>query len=115
MKNNDGFEWTENFDGKITNKNNIWYFNLKFICDTGGAQTRSLREVYHFIRYRLEYLFTFNTNNIYFINILDGNTCHHNMSKFLYLLNKQKYSKINKYIFIGDIYDFQENKHKISL
>jgi hypothetical protein len=41
MINNDGYEWTENFDGKIIKNNNIYYFNLKFVCDNGGAQTRN--------------------------------------------------------------------------
>ncbi len=36
----------KNFDGKIIKNNNIYYFNLKFICDTGGSQTRTLREIY---------------------------------------------------------------------
>ena len=31
MINNDGYEWSENFDGKIIKNNNIYYFNLKFI------------------------------------------------------------------------------------
>lgn len=56
IKNNDGYEYTENFDGKNIINNNIYYFNLKFVCDKGGAQTRTLREVYHFIKYQLDYL-----------------------------------------------------------
>ena len=47
----DGYEWTENFDGKIV-KEDTYYFNLKFVCDLGGAQTRTLREVYHFIKHQ---------------------------------------------------------------
>lgn len=42
FKEENGFDYTENFDGKITYKDDIIYFNLKFICDKGGAQTRSL-------------------------------------------------------------------------
>ena len=33
MINNDGYEWTENFDGLIIKNNNKYYFNLKFVCD----------------------------------------------------------------------------------
>ena len=110
MTNNDGYEWSENFDGKISLNNNTYYFNLKVVCDSGGAQTRTLREVYHFIKYQIEYLIKFNTNNIYFINILDGDTSYKNMDKFKYLTNKQKYKDIKKYIFIGSIHDFQKNK-----
>lgn len=104
--NNDGYEWTENFDGKIVKNNNIYYFNFKFICDSGGAQTRSLREVYYFIKNQMDVILNIKCNNIYFINILDGNTCYCNMSKFRYLLNKDKYKDCNKYIFIGDSNDF---------
>ena len=104
---NDGFEWTENFDGKLLKNNNIYYFNLKFICDSGGSQTRSLREVYYFIKYQMEVLLNnISYNNIYFINILDGDTCYNNINKFYYLKNKDKYINVNKYIFIGDTKDF---------
>jgi hypothetical protein len=108
--NKDGYEWTENFDGKIIKNGNLYYFNLKFVCDNGGAQTRTLREVYHFIKYQLEYLIQFNTKNVYFINILDGDTSFNSISKFKYLLNKEKYKKIIKYIFVDDLYFFQKNK-----
>jgi len=63
---------------------------LKFICDNGGAQIRTLREVYHFIKYQLKYLIKFNTNNIYFINILDGDICYNNMNKFNFLIKKKE-------------------------
>lgn len=56
LNNSNGYEFTENFDGKIIKDCNIYYFNLKFVCDNGGAQTRTLREVYHFIKYQLYYL-----------------------------------------------------------
>ena len=42
MKDVDGFDYTEDFDGNILDK---YYINLKMICDAGGAQTRTLREV----------------------------------------------------------------------
>jgi len=112
MKNSDGYEYTENFDGVLIKNSNKYYFNLKFVCDAGGAQTRSLREVYHFIKYQMEYLIKYFmklNNNTYFINILDGDECYHNMEKFLYLLNKEKYRHIQKYVFIGSLYDFQKN------
>lgn len=105
--NNDGYEWTENFDGKIIKNNNIYYFNLKFVCDFGGAQNRTLREIYHFIKYQMEYLLN-NNNNIYFINILDGDNSYHNINKFNYLKNNEKYKNNIKNIFIGSLYDFQK-------
>ena len=112
MINNDGYEWSENFDGLLI-KNNKYYFNLKFVCDSGGAQTRTLREVYHFIKYQMEYLIKFNMNNIYFINILDGDTSYNNMDKFKFLINKEKYKQVIKYVFIGSLYDFQIKKLQI--
>ena len=61
-----------------------------------------------FIKYQLEYLLKFNTIDIYFINILDGDNCYNSMEKFKFLLNKEKYNKINKYVFIGSLYEFQK-------
>jgi hypothetical protein len=109
MVNDDGYEWTENFDGKITKNKNTFYFNLKFVCDSGGSQTRTLRSVYYFIKYQLKYLLKFNTTNIYFINILDGDTSYNNMGKFNFLINKKKYKSIKKYIFVGCMFEFQKN------
>lgn len=107
FKKENGFDYTENFDGKITYKDDIIYFNLKFIGDKGGSQTRTLKEVYFFIKCQLEYLLYNETDDIYFINILDGDTCFNSMDKFNYLLNKKEYKNIKKYIYIGDTYDFQ--------
>ena len=104
MKKENGYEWTENFDGKITINKNIFYFNLKFVCDSGGSQTRTLREVYHFIKHQMKYLIK-NQSNVYFINILDGDTSYNNMDKFKYLYKNND----NKYIFIGSLYEFQQN------
>lgn len=115
MINNDGYEWTENFDGLVDKNNNKYYFNLKFVCDSGGAQTRTLREVYHFIKHQMDYLIKCNINNIYFYNILDGDTCFNNMNKFKFLLNKEKYKKIVKYMFIGSLYDFERTLHIIKI
>ena len=56
MKNSNGYEYTENFDGLLIKNTNKYYFNLKFVCDKGGAQTRTLREEYHFIKCQMEYL-----------------------------------------------------------
>ena len=115
LKEKDGFEYTEDFDGKILHNNNkCYYYNLKFICDDGGAQTRSLREVYHFVKVQLEYLLLHKTQNIYFINILDGNTSYKYMDKFIYLLHtNEKYNIIKNFMFIGDLYDFQKWWNKI--
>lgn len=113
MINNDGYEWSENLDGLVIKNNIKYYFNLKFVCDSGGSQTRTLREVYHFIKYQMEYLIKFNMNNIYFINILDGDTSYNNINKFNFLKNKVKY--IINYIFIGGLHDFQRHCIKLQM
>ena len=79
---------------------------MKFVCDKGGAQTRSLREVYHYIKYQLEHLLKYEKTDIYFVNILDGDTSHRELEKFHYLINKEKYEKIKKYVFCNDLSSF---------
>lgn len=114
MKEVDGFEWTEDFDGHIELEKKELFFNLKIICDAGGAQTRSLREVYHFITCQLDHLVENNEAfgiNKYFINILDGNTCYNSASKFEYLFNKPQYQYVKQYIFVGDMQKFQDKWH----
>jgi len=90
------FEFSENFDGKIKLNNNIIYFNLKMITDKGGAQTRSIKEVFHFIIAQEKWIET--QNNTYIMNILDGEFSF-NTIKFLPNINSNN-------IFIGDMYKF---------
>ena len=106
LSENDGFEWSENFDGYIDENEKIYYFNFKFVCDDGGAQTRTLRETYLFIKNQFLLLEnTNNNNNIYFINILDGDTCYKHANKFKYL--KDQYPHFCDKVFIGDLHKFQ--------
>ena len=107
LKDTNGFEYTETFDGVQIIDNEFFYYNLKFVCDNGGSQTRSLREVYHFIKTQLEYLVINKNSKIYFINILDGNTSYEAFNKYNYLKNKPQYIEIKKYVFIGDLAQFQ--------
>lgn len=98
LKYKNGFDFTENFDGIININDKILLFNLKFVCDNGGAQTRTLREVYHFIesQYKLK-------SDYIFINILDGDTSYKHKNKFT---NLNLYYK-NKNVFVGDLNEFQ--------
>jgi hypothetical protein len=98
-----GFDLTENFDYIQYNNNLTFFYNLKMICDNGGAQTRSLREVYHFIECQLKFLLK--NKNIFFINILDGDTSYKHIDKFNYLLNLQEYLNI-KNIYVGDMFNY---------
>jgi hypothetical protein len=104
MKDADGFDYTEDFDGNIQNK---FYVNLKMICDSGGAQTRTLREVYHFVESQLDHLVRFGSNDKYFVNILDGDESHKSMPKFSHLLELPEYTAIKKYVFVGDMSSFR--------
>jgi hypothetical protein len=109
-KNSNGYDYTENFDRKLVRNNNIYYFNLKFVCETGGAQTTKLKDVYHFIENQIKYLLKHKPSNIYFINILDGYMSYHNMDKFKYLINKYDINNnISNYLFVGDLSQFQKS------
>ena len=116
LKQQDGYEYTENFDGVVQTGSNMFYFNMKFVCDAGGAQTRTLREVYHFIRLQMEHLLLLLRDNDiqpqnlpYFINLLDGDTCWKSAKYFDYLVQKEKYRGILENIFVGDLHTFQNS------
>jgi hypothetical protein len=120
-----GFDYSEDFDGCqiIPNQHtDTIYINLKCIVGQGGAQTRSLREVYWFIEGQLQTLINQlgqqeptttqqhsepgSTNNIYFANILDGDCCHKYMPQFNYLLNLPEYLAVKNKIYIGDLHTY---------
>jgi hypothetical protein len=107
LKKSDGFDWSEDFDGGQQNDGSILYYNLKMICDSGGAQTRSLREVYHFVEAQLKYLLRNPDISIYFINILDGDTCYGQKEKFQYLTNLPEYESIRHRVFVDDMFMYQ--------
>lgn len=106
----DGFDWTEDFDGYMNSEDGDEYFNLKFVCSGGGGQTRTLREVYHFIETQLKYLLK-NKNknsNCTFYNILDGDGAYLRRKNYKYLLNLPEYKSVNNYCFVGDMKTFSE-------
>jgi len=79
------------------------------VCNSGGSQTRTLREVYHFVKCQLEYLLKQKkSSNKYFINILDGDQSYKRKQNFSYLLNLKKYKSICNRIFVGDIKSFDK-------
>jgi hypothetical protein len=104
-KKNNGFDYTEDFDGVQTVNNKNIYINLKCIVGKGGAQTRSLREVYWFIEGQLNVLK--NTNDDV-VNILDGDEAHSCMSKFEYIFELPEFSSVKKNIYIGDLKGYFE-------
>jgi hypothetical protein len=99
----DGFDYSEDFDGKQSVKGNDVYINLKCIVGKGGVQTRSLREVYWFVKGQLKSLKKNPKENVYFANILDGDEAHSTMSKFEYLLNLPKFNQVKERVYVGDL------------
>jgi hypothetical protein len=114
FENIDGFEYTEDFDRKLKKGDKTYYFNFKFVCGSGGSQTRSLREVYHFIRYQIllseekkeKYA------NTFFINILDGDESFERRKQFKYLLKKHN---MGDKVIVCDISEFRDKWSKISV
>ena len=100
-KNDNGFDFSEDFDGVQTVKEKSVYVNLKCIVGAGGAQTRSLREVYWFVQGQLNLIKE--QKNIYFANILDGDEAHSTMEKFQYLLGLPEFAEVKKYVYVGDL------------
>ena len=94
-KNIDGYEYTEDIDlyQKINEKE--LYYNLKMVCNKGGSQTRTLREVYQFMICQLEFLLKNDDPNLYFINILDGDEAYCNRMKFYFLKKKININLLN--------------------
>ncbi|MBU79539.1 MAG: hypothetical protein CMD29_05400 [Flavobacteriales bacterium] len=116
MKREDAFSWTEDFDGKQQfSENIILYYNLKMVCESGGGQTRTLREVSHFIRSQLEYNKKYIHHPKYFVNILDGNESSKLIEKFNYILNNEKYKYIKNFIFVGDMVSFFNWFHQLNV
>lgn len=104
LKISGGCKYTENFDGLFVLNNITFYINFKFICDFGGAQNRSFRDVYHFVIYQIYFLKIYKVKNIQFINIFDGNGINKYMFHFNDLMDENEEYK--NYIFIGDMYEF---------
>lgn len=100
----DGFDYTENFDGKqIFEKATVWV-NLKSVVGAGGSQTRTLRdECYPFVCAQLNYLKKSHETSYLFANIFDGDEAASRMSKFVYLLNLPEYADVKKYVYVGDL------------
>jgi hypothetical protein len=82
-------------------------YNLKMVCDAGGAQTRSLREVHSFIEAQLQLSLLQTHEKMYFINILDGDQSHVRKEQFNHLLNLPEYAAVKEKVFVDDLVAFQ--------
>ena len=103
-----GYDLTEDFDGlqELDAAGARVYINFKCIADAGGSQTRSLREVYHYVEAQLEVLLTSGEANgprILFANILDGDAAAKALRHFAYLLSLPAYSSVRNYVYVGDL------------
>jgi hypothetical protein len=100
-KNANGFDFSEDFDGVQNVDGKKIYINLKCIVGKGGAQTRSLREVYWFVKGQLNTLPS--VENVYFANILDGDEAHASVDKFKYLLSLPEFGSAHENVYVGDL------------
>lgn len=108
----DGFEYSENFDGVQCTGTKWIYINLKCIVGQGGHQTRSLREVYWFIKGQIDYINMVPDSEVYFSNILDGDTVVSHFPKFESLLENSP-GIVQRKIYIGDISGYPDWFSKI--
>ena len=111
-----GFEYTEDFDGELFTEEYDcdYYFNFKMRIGEGGGQKTGLKDVYHhFITSQLNYLLA-DESNFKFVNILDGDNSFKVMNHYEYLINKEKYASITDRIYIGDLYDFENWWNQLS-
>jgi hypothetical protein len=102
-KHDDGFDYSEDMDGIQTIGSKTVYINLKCIVGKGGAQTRSLREVYWLVEGQLRFLLNQPTGSIYFANILDGDEAAATFPKFQYLLSLPEFASVKQKIYVGDL------------
>jgi nitrous oxide reductase accessory protein NosL len=56
----------------------------------------------------MKYLLNNPDNQLYFINILDGNTSYSQKNKFTYLLSLPEYAVVSNKIFVDDMFHFQD-------
>jgi hypothetical protein len=97
-KKENGFDYTEDFDGLQKVEDKLIYINLKCVVGKGGSQTRTLREVYWFIEAQIHTL----SDKVYYANILDGDEAYAVMDKFEYIL-RMGGPDIKQKIYVGDL------------
>ena len=105
-----GFEWTEDFDGIQRFNDTKFYINLKWVVEAGGSQTRTLKLVYEFIKGQMLVINNLGVGeDVYFVNILDGEICATNMHHFEYLFSRFGHGEhIRSRIYVGDLFGYFE-------
>jgi len=100
-----GFDFTEDFDGYQNIDEKDIFLNFKNVVDQGGAQTRTMREVYHFIEGQLQILRIVN-KDILFANVMDGTCAPKYWDKYFYLADL--YPDVKENVFIGNLKEYFE-------
>jgi hypothetical protein len=97
----DGFDYTEDFDGVQDTSYGIVFISFKSVVGAGGSQTRTLRECYHFAEAQLK--FSLKHRKIFFANILDGDEADKRMKQFKYLLARPEYAHTAHRVYVGHL------------
>jgi hypothetical protein len=103
-----GFFYSEDFDGRQIINGNEVLVNFKSCAGEGGSQTRTLREVFWFVKGQLEVLTTVKESTVYFANILDSKECHAAIPQYLQLADQPIYAHVRNRIYIGDLKGYFE-------
>ena len=113
-------DWTEDFDliGYDEDNEKI-YHNLKFICETGGSQNRSLKLLTNMIYYTAKNIEKFGADKKKFVFITDGKFLMdfadpiegHDVSRLHYQIDRVN-PKYRKYFFIGSTKRYVEYLRK---
>lgn len=97
---NGDYDWTEDFDGVQNFPGCVVFYNFKSIVQDGGAQTRSLKCVYDFVKAQRNVIRSRNVDKTtLFVNILDGQFCDKHMNKFSRFEDESQ-------IYVGDMYNY---------
>lgn len=115
MKHDDGFNYSENFDGVqvLPNGRGVVYVNLKNVCGKGGSQMRTLRhQSYHFVDSQLNFLkHNQDATNVFFGNVFDGDEASECMRFFNHLLGNET-DEIRSRVYVGDLRGYIDWFHK---
>jgi len=98
----DGFDYTEDFDGVQETPFAAIFISFKSVVGAGGSQTRTLRECYHFAEAQLKFMVS-HKKKIFFANILDGDEADKRMKHFKHLLALPEYAHIAHKVYVGHL------------
>ena len=104
MRHDDGYDYTENFDGMQIIGDRCVFYNLKCVVGTGGSQTRTLRdECAPFVEAQLQYLLAHPEDTALFVNVFDGDEAADAMRHFAYIKALPEYAPVTERVYVGDL------------